>query len=207
VIELLSQHWGFYFNASSDDWGSSDMITLHSTVEKHLNDSRTSFTVDRRSNNAFARKTTLLLFLSRLLIFRYCLGIPGRGETFTSARWTLLQVCPHVLFKDIFDGAFLQVLKLRHHRESDLLDLVRDVYEDVKGCIIKHGCLPKIKGDTRLLVVHDEAQYLGDQFFDSFKSLSSDESPRLLLSPILHTFRDIGQHQLTLVTCGTGLSI
>ncbi|KAF9555653.1 hypothetical protein EC968_008795, partial [Mortierella alpina] len=23
VIELLSQHWGFYFNASSDDWGSS----------------------------------------------------------------------------------------------------------------------------------------------------------------------------------------
>jgi len=21
VLELLSQHWGFYFNASSDDWG------------------------------------------------------------------------------------------------------------------------------------------------------------------------------------------
>ncbi|KAF9343617.1 hypothetical protein BGX34_006552, partial [Mortierella sp. NVP85] len=28
VIELLSQHWGFYFNASSDDWGSEDMTTV-----------------------------------------------------------------------------------------------------------------------------------------------------------------------------------
>ncbi|KAF9974931.1 hypothetical protein BGZ75_000671 [Mortierella antarctica] len=36
---------------------------------------------------------------------------------------------------------------------------------------------------------------------------SSDESPRPLLSPILHAFRNIGEHQLTLVTCGTGLSI
>ncbi|KAI1302691.1 hypothetical protein EDD11_005567 [Mortierella claussenii] len=36
---------------------------------------------------------------------------------------------------------------------------------------------------------------------------SSDESPRPLLSPILHAFRDIGEHQLTLVTCGTGLSV
>jgi len=36
VIELLSQHWGFYFNASSDDWESADMMTLHSTVDNHL---------------------------------------------------------------------------------------------------------------------------------------------------------------------------
>jgi len=28
-----------------------------------------------------------------------------------------------------------------------------------------------------------------------------------LLSPILHAFRDIGGHQLTLVACGTGLSV
>ncbi|KAG0339835.1 hypothetical protein BG000_001232 [Podila horticola] len=208
VIELLSQHWGFYFNASSDDWGSSDMIEVHSTVEKHLNETRDSPTVDRQVNNAYARKTTLLLFFSRLLIFKHCLNVPGSSETFTSARWTLLQVCSHVLFKDIFNILFIQVLKLRHHRESILLDLVRDVYEDMKGCLIKRGCLPKIKDDTRLLVVHDEAQFLGDAFSGSFQSMSSsDESPRPLLSPILHAFRDIGEHQLTLVTCGTGLSI
>lgn len=33
VIELPSQHWGFYFNASSDDLRSSDMIRLHSTIQ------------------------------------------------------------------------------------------------------------------------------------------------------------------------------
>lgn len=208
VIELLSQHWGFYFNASNDDWGSSDMMTLHSTVRDYLNDAIESSTADREANNAYARKTTLLLFLSRLLVFKYCLNVPGSSETFTSARWTLLQVCPHVLFdQDIFNILFLQLLNLRHHPTGHLLALIRKVYEEAKDCLIKHGCLPKIKGDTRLLVVHDEAQYLGDQFLDSFKSLSSDESPRPLLSPILHAFRDIGQHQLTLVTCGTGLSI
>ncbi|KAK3822386.1 MAG: hypothetical protein J3R72DRAFT_501857 [Linnemannia gamsii] len=47
VIELLSQHWRFYFNASNGDWGSTDMLTLHSTVQKHLNDTRDSPTVDR----------------------------------------------------------------------------------------------------------------------------------------------------------------
>ncbi|KAK3812540.1 MAG: hypothetical protein J3R72DRAFT_498661 [Linnemannia gamsii] len=159
VIELLSQHWGFYFNASNDDWGSSDVMILHSTVQKHLNDMRDSPTVDRQVNNGYARKTTLLLFLSRILIFKSCLNIPCNSDTFISARWTLLQVCSHVLFdKDIFNILFLQVLRLRHHGEGVLLDLVRDLFEDAKGRLVKRGCLPKIKDDTRLLVFHDEAQ-------------------------------------------------
>lgn len=98
---------------------------------------------------------------------------------FASARYTLLQACPHVLFKDLFDILFLQVLKLRHHRESDVLDLVRDMYEDAKGCAIKHVCLPKIKDDTRVLVVIDEAKFLGDTLTGSYQLMSlSDESPR-----------------------------
>ncbi|KAG0246148.1 hypothetical protein BG011_002527, partial [Mortierella polycephala] len=68
--------------------------------------------------------------------------------------------------------------------------------------------MPKFEDDTRLLVVHDEAQFLGDEFNGSFQSMSSsDESPRPLLSPILHGLRDIGRDQLTVVTCGTGLSV
>lgn len=118
-------------------------------------------------------------------------------------------MCPHVLLKDdLFDILFRQVLKLRHYPTSDLLDLVRDLYEDAEGCVIRHGCPPKIKNDTRLLVVLDEAQFLGDEFNGYFQSMSSsDESLRPLLSPILHAFRDIGGHQLSLVPCGTGLSI
>ncbi|KAF9114994.1 hypothetical protein BGX30_006421, partial [Mortierella sp. GBA39] len=181
VIEPLSQHWGFYFNASSDDWGSSDIMTLHSTVQDYLNDTRESSTVDRQANNAYARKTTLLLFLSRLPIFKHCLNVSGSIETFTSARWTLLQVCPHVLFKDIFNSLFRQVLDLRHHPTTN----------------------PPFE-----FVVHDEAQFLGDAFNGSFQSMSSsDKTPRPLLSPILHAFRDTSDDQLTLVTCGTGLSI
>ncbi|KAF9111071.1 hypothetical protein BGW39_004478, partial [Mortierella sp. 14UC] len=127
VIELLSQHWGFYFNASNDDWGSSDMMTLHSTVRDYLNDAIESSTADREANNAYARKTTLLLFLSRLLVFKYCLNVPDSSETFTSARWTLLQVCPHVLFdQDIFNILFLQLLNLRHHPTGHLLALIRN---------------------------------------------------------------------------------
>ncbi|KAF9325121.1 hypothetical protein BG006_011376 [Podila minutissima] len=209
VIELLSQHWGFYFNAADDDWGSGDMMTLYGSVRDHLKDLQASYTVmDLEANNAYARKITLLLFLSRLLIFKYCISVPGSSETFNSARWALLQVCPHVLFKDMFNALFLKLLDLQHHGLNPLSLLVRNVYDDAKDRLVERGCLPKIKDNTRLLVINDEAQFLGDQFNGSFQSMSSsDESPRPILSPILHAFRDIGQHQLTLVTCGTGLSI
>jgi hypothetical protein len=156
----------------------------------------------------FARKTTLLLFLSRLLVFKYCINVPGSNETFTSARWALVQVCPHVLFKDMFNELFLKLVHLQHHGELTLSLLIRNVYEDAKDCLIVRGCLPKIQDGTRLLVIDDEAQFLGDQFNGSFQSMSSSEdSLRPLLSPILYAFRDIGQHQFTLVTCGTCLSI
>jgi len=160
-------------------------------------------------NNAYARKATLLLFISRLLILQHCLSVTGASETFSCARWTLLQTCPHVLFdKDIFDILFRQIRRLRHHSEIGLSEFVTDLFESTRESIIKHGCLPRIEADTRLLVVLDEAQILGDAFNASFQSMSSsDESPRPLLSPILNAFRDIGGHQLTLVACGTGLSI
>ncbi|KAI8355057.1 hypothetical protein B0O80DRAFT_52621 [Mortierella sp. GBAus27b] len=208
VIELLSLHWGFYFNASHDDWGSNDMMTVRSAVQRFLNDRKGSLVVDREANNGYARKMTLLLFLSRLLIFKHCLGVLGSNGSFTSARWTLLQVCPHVLFgQDIFNILFLQLLDLPHHRESDIWDIVRGMCEQTKRCLIKHGCLPRINSSTRFLVVHDEAQVLGDEFSCSFQSTTSSESLRPLLSPILHAFQGIGEDQLTLVTCGTGLSI
>ena len=156
------------------------MMTLHSTVDKHLHETRKSFQEDRPMNNAYARKATLLLFISRLLIFQYCLSITGANQTFTSARWTLLQTCPHVLFdKDIFDILFRQIRRLRHHSEIGLSDFVTDLFESTRENIIKHGCLPRIEADTRLLVVLDEAQILGDAFNASFQSVSSsDESPR-----------------------------
>ncbi|KAF9536525.1 hypothetical protein EC957_010545 [Mortierella hygrophila] len=184
VIELLSQHWGFYFSAADDDWGSGDMMTLYNTVRSYLKDIQVSSAVeDREINNLFARKTTLLLFLSRLLVFKYCISVPSSSETFTSARWALLQVCAHVLFKDMFNELFLKLLNLQHHGELPLSLLIRNVYEDTKDRLIVRGCLPKIKDGTRLLVVNDEAQFLGDQFNGFFQSKSSsDDFLRPLLS-------------------------
>ncbi|KAF9929128.1 hypothetical protein FBU30_001858 [Linnemannia zychae] len=90
---------------------------------------------------------------------------------------------------------FRKLRRLVDHRERNLSEYVSDMFEGIKD-------------DTRLLVIYDEAQLLGDQFNGSFQSVSSsDESPRPLLSPILHPFREIGQHLLTLVTCRTGSSI
>ncbi|KAF8927125.1 hypothetical protein BGZ47_002331, partial [Haplosporangium gracile] len=165
VIELLSQHWKFYFNAADDDWGSGDMMTLYGSVRDHLKDLQASYTVvDCEANNAYARKITLLLFLSRLLVFQHCLSVPGGSDTFTSARWALLQVCPHVLFRDIFNALFLKLLDLQHYGLNPLSLLICNVYEDAKGLVVERGCLPKIKDDTRLLDINDEAQFLGDQF-------------------------------------------
>ncbi|KAG9062128.1 hypothetical protein KI688_006460 [Linnemannia hyalina] len=88
------------------------------------------------------------------------------------ARWALLQVCPHVLFRDIFNALFLKLLDLKHHGLNPLSLLTHNVYEDAKGVLVERGCLPKIKDDTRLLVINDKAQFLGDQFNGSFQSMS-----------------------------------
>ncbi|KAF9343686.1 hypothetical protein BGX26_005354, partial [Mortierella sp. AD094] len=55
--------------------------------------------------------------------------------------------------------------------------------------------LPKIKEDTRPLVVHDEMQFLGDEFSGSFQSMSSssDESPR----PLQKIFASTAQRTFT----------
>ncbi|KAF9545472.1 Sorting nexin mvp1, partial [Mortierella hygrophila] len=181
VIGLLSQHWRFYFNAADDDWRSGEMTTLYNTVRSYLQEVQANSAI----NNLFARETTLLLFLIRLLIFKYCLIVPDSSETFTSARWALLQVCPHVLFKDFFNPLLLRLLQLRHHRELDLSDFVRNVHEDAKDRLVKHGYLPKINDNTRLLVINDGAQFLGDQLNGPFQSMSySEDSSRPLLSPI-----------------------
>ncbi|KAF9580568.1 hypothetical protein BGW38_002720, partial [Lunasporangiospora selenospora] len=58
------------------------MMTLHNTVRKRLKDLQDSSTVvDFEANSHFVRKITLLLFLSRLLVFKYCLSVPESTKT------------------------------------------------------------------------------------------------------------------------------
>ncbi|KAG0014775.1 hypothetical protein BGZ82_001659 [Podila clonocystis] len=45
VIELLGQHWGFYFNVSSDDWGSINTLFWVQSSGSDLKDSSITFEV------------------------------------------------------------------------------------------------------------------------------------------------------------------
>ncbi|KAK3812091.1 MAG: hypothetical protein J3Q66DRAFT_390536 [Benniella sp.] len=210
MIELLSRRWGFYFNAAADDLGSRDITTLISNIGRRLQS-------DREANNRQARNVTYLLLLSRLKILQHCLTISGSHKTFTSARWTILQTCPYVLFDDIdiFAQLFERFLPILTQyqttlKEFVLLMAVQSEFQATRHLLEEHGRqggLPSFSNRDRLLVVHDEAQILGDRWNGRFTSMARGEPDRPLLSPILEGFRNISETDLTLITSGTGLSI
>ncbi|KAG0222054.1 hypothetical protein BGW41_006263 [Actinomortierella wolfii] len=53
VIELPSQHQGFYFNTADNDWGSADMMTLYNTICGYLKDVQNSLTADDPETNNY----------------------------------------------------------------------------------------------------------------------------------------------------------
>ncbi|KAF9133873.1 hypothetical protein BG015_003496, partial [Linnemannia schmuckeri] len=105
MIEMLCLQWGFYFNAAKSDLGSSDLSQLSDYIDK-----KTVEELGPEKNTAFARNMTLVLFLSRLLILKYCLQVPNCRQTFSSASWAILQVCPH-MFEDVFMDLFKLLFK------------------------------------------------------------------------------------------------
>ncbi|KAG0053077.1 hypothetical protein BGZ83_001720, partial [Gryganskiella cystojenkinii] len=207
LIEVLSRRWGFYFNASADDFGSRDITMLISHVGSRLK--------DREANNRQARTVTFLLFLSRLKILQHYLTISGNRRVFTCARWVLLQTCSHVLHGDIFAQLFEKLFPFSDlcqtpEGEAGLEATVREEFEVTKRMLEKHGKqggLPSFNSNDKLFVVHDEAQILGDTWDGRFKSMSPGEPDRPLLSPILWGFRKISESSLALITSGTRLSI
>ncbi|KAG9066486.1 hypothetical protein KI688_001713 [Linnemannia hyalina] len=69
----------------------------------------------------------------------------------------------------------MKLFDLVDHDEPRISKLIRDEYEGAKRSLLKSGCQPTIKDDTRLLVVHDETQLLGDALNGSFQSMSSSD--------------------------------
>jgi hypothetical protein len=95
VIKTLCLQWGFYFNAAKNDLGSSDISQLAGII-----DAKTIEEQSPAQNTAFARNMTLVLYLSGLLVLKYCLQVLDCCQTFSSARWAVLQVCPR-MFRNI----------------------------------------------------------------------------------------------------------
>ncbi|KAG0037994.1 hypothetical protein BGZ89_008108, partial [Linnemannia elongata] len=76
---------------------------------------------------------------------------------------------------DVFEGLFQKLLPL-HQRsieeEPALMDIVRQAFQNSRACLIKHRGAPQFLVDTKLFVVHDEAQILGEEHFGRFESLT-----------------------------------
>ncbi|KAG0272672.1 hypothetical protein BGZ95_011551 [Linnemannia exigua] len=203
MIEMLCLQWGFYFNAAKSDFGSDDLFRLAELIDNNTLEDATG------TNTVFAKNMTLLLFLSRLMILDYCLKVPGCRQTFTSARWALLQVCPNT-FKDVFVHLCMKLCDLTTARTvpvSDLASIVRKEFESVREILAVHD-YPNFSSDSKLRVVIDEAQILSDKSPTSFASSSTQGNLRPMLSPVLHAFRLVGlRDELTIIYSGTGLSI
>jgi hypothetical protein len=75
MIEMLCLQWGFYFNAAKSDLESSDLSQLADFIDKKIVKEQ-----GPEQNTAFARNMTLVLFLSRLLVFKYCLQVPNNNS-------------------------------------------------------------------------------------------------------------------------------
>ncbi|KAI8049519.1 hypothetical protein BDF22DRAFT_183704 [Syncephalis plumigaleata] len=152
---------------------------------------------------------TLLLFLSRLMVLKYCLSVQGCRETFSSARWALLQVCPN-MFEDVFEELFTKLSNKINGRillGSELTSIVKQEFMSVHKMLadLKY---PNFSSESPFRLVIDEAQILGNMNPESFVSLFLEGEKRPMLSPVLHGFRTPGnKDKLTIIYCGTGLSI
>ncbi|KAI8357599.1 hypothetical protein B0O80DRAFT_292378 [Mortierella sp. GBAus27b] len=204
MIEMLCLQWGFYFNAAKSDLGSGDLSQLADVIDK-----KTAEEQGPEKNTAFARNMTLVLFLSRLLVLKYCLRVPNCRQTFSSARWAILQVCPHML-EDVFLDLFKVLFKRLNERslfELVLTTVIQDEFLLVCDLLTGHR-YPNFLAGSKLRLVVDEAQILSDKGSTNFRSSYLEIDPRPMLSPVLNGFRNAGgPMELTIVYCGTGLSI
>jgi len=170
VIEMLCLQWGFYFNAAESDLGSSDLSLVGELLNKKILEEQ-----GPRPNTVSARNTTLILFLSRLLVLKYCLKVPNCHRTFSSASWAILQVCPQ-MFKDIFSELFRVLfgkLNERAYSELVLTTVIRDQLLSVRESLAAHN-YPNFSTSTKMRIVVDEAQILSDRGSTSFVSSSTE---------------------------------
>jgi hypothetical protein len=146
VMEMLCLQWGFYFNALEKDHGSDDLSFLARYIDKEISSKQ-----DLKKNTATARKVTLLLFLSRLLILRFCLSVSGCRDTFSSKSWALLQVCP-VMFTDVFSTLFNHLLSHLDPKiisETTIWAVVRNNFVSIKEQLINMN-YPNFSTNTKL---------------------------------------------------------
>ncbi|KAF9153552.1 hypothetical protein BGX20_004877, partial [Mortierella sp. AD010] len=114
------------------------------------------------------------------------------------------------MFRDVFSALFRELfvrLNTLTIFELRLWTVVREEFQLVRDHLAALG-YPNFSSESKLRLVVDEAQILGDRGSNLFESSSTESELRPMLSPILHGFRTPGDRgELTIIYCGTGLSI
>ncbi|KAK3828464.1 MAG: hypothetical protein J3Q66DRAFT_434995 [Benniella sp.] len=201
AIELLSRTWGLYLNAGAGDHGSEDMSGL---MRKVIIDKFQ--TQDKVKNTLGIRRMASSLLYARLWILSYCLSIPGCENTFTPQRWMLLQVAT-IEFLDVFNYLFnaIEVLTASTNPTAD--DIVLEIqllYRKIQNQLLSRPVFSPL-GQSKFLVMLDEAQELS-RHRSGLAFLDSENVPRPLLAPIMHSIRRISQDsEVCVLPCGTGL--
>ncbi|KAG9063268.1 hypothetical protein KI688_004872 [Linnemannia hyalina] len=156
---MLCLQWGLYLNAAKNELGLNDLSRLPDSIGTEAMEEQ-----GPGHNTAFACNKTLLLFLSRLLVLKYCLRISDCRQTFSSASWALLQVCLH-MFQDVFS----ELLSILYNKlegltifESALRPIVRHELLSVRKSLAAHA-YPNFSSESKLRLVVDKAQDLSDK--------------------------------------------
>ncbi|KAI1318391.1 hypothetical protein EDD11_006729 [Mortierella claussenii] len=219
AIEMLSKHWGFYFNGSATDWGSSDLLRLVELVKQ-----RNRYQTCNQESNTHVQVLALALVLTRIMVLHHCLNISEHeGVTFTCKHWMLLQVGFQTMgVQDLYLELFSSIATVIHNYSINAPLMGAIVQERFSG--LRERLLgltsntPYSNFSYKILLVVDEAQNLGKEEFGTFISqykasqiadASQGDYMRLLLSPLIHGFYQttINENQICVIPCGTGLSI
>ncbi|KAF9979547.1 hypothetical protein BGZ65_006394 [Modicella reniformis] len=219
AIEMLCKKWGFYFNGSETDYGSTDLPNLVNEIK-----ARKEYQGGNDAANTRVHILALALVLSRIMVLSRCLEIGG--ATFTCRQWMLLQVAGLNLgAKDFFSSLFNKIADKIHAHNIDILTmrtLIRDRFSSLRQCLQRLASGTPFQ-PSKILLVIDEAQILGKDDWGAFVSSQAPQgtivkpSPdpvnqnhrRPLLSPLVRGFYQVPEEtsQICVVPCGTGLSI
>ncbi|KAF9536259.1 hypothetical protein EC957_011807, partial [Mortierella hygrophila] len=223
AIEMLCMNWGFYFNGSSTDLGSGDLVSFLRLVQQ-----RKRYRNCDMESNIHVHILALALVLTRLAILQRCLDIAERERTtFTCKHWMLLQVCFRTLgFKDLFGSLFMLFADTVYRHSIDITlmsSFVRLRFSELHLRLLDLTFnTPSQGNDYKILLVVDEAQNLGKMDFGTFLSqqvypksegqvaaASRNDSVRPILSPLVRGFYQIASDNghFSIVPCGTGLSL
>ncbi|KAG0250392.1 hypothetical protein DFQ27_009421 [Actinomortierella ambigua] len=208
VLEMLCKNWGFYFNASETDWGSSDVVMFVQYIcREERYQSR-----DMASNN-HVHVLALALALARIIILNHCLDIAEReGTAFTCKQWMLFQAGFRTMgAEDLFAELFKEIAD-RVHSHSISTEtmgfLVRRQFSSLRQRLAATTLnAPTQRVRCKILLVIDDAQNLRKMEFGAFPSrpVRSDDFMRPILYPLVQGLCKIahGTNSFCVVPCGT----